>query len=81
VRRIWGLVGSRQRNEAGRKTSTVPSFEKNVTAVAGLYLDPPDRATAHCIIKLAFVQHHEKPLIDALDRTEKEFSRTGTPLA
>jgi hypothetical protein len=41
-------------------------FEEKVTDVVGLYLNPPDRALALCVMPEACFQHDEKSQIQAL---------------
>ena len=46
----------------GFKVSNDPVFEEKVSAIVGLYLDPPDRAVVQCV--------DEKSQIQVLDRTQ-----------
>src|SRR5262245_10866044 len=62
VQRIWGEAGLKPHLLAKFKVSNDPQFEEKVTDVAGLYLNPPDRALVLCV--------DEKSQIQALDRTQ-----------
>ena len=62
VGRIWAEAGLKPHITKGFKVSNDPLFEEKVTEIAGLYLDPPDRAVVLCV--------DEKSQIQALDRTQ-----------
>jgi len=62
VQRIWAEAGLKPHLLAKFKVSNDPKFEEKVTDVAGLYLNPPDRALVLCV--------DEKSQIQALDRTQ-----------
>jgi transposase len=62
VGRIWADAGLKPHIVKGFKVSNDPLFEKKVTEIVGLYLDPPDRAVVLCV--------DEKSQIQALDRTQ-----------
>ena len=62
VGRIWAEAGLKPHLTKGFKVSNDPLFEKKVTDIVGLYLDPPDRAVVLCV--------DEKSQIQALDRTQ-----------
>ena len=67
VGRIWSEAGLKPHLTRGFKVSNDPMFEAKVTAIVGLYLDPPERAVVLCV--------DEKSQIQALDR-----SQPGLPL-
>jgi hypothetical protein len=48
VGRIWAEAGLKPHVTKGFKVSNDPRFEGHVTDIAGLYLDPPDRAVVLC---------------------------------
>lgn len=62
VERIWAEAGLKPHLVATFKISNDPKFEEKVTDVAGLYVNPPDRALVLCV--------DEKSQIQALDRTQ-----------
>jgi transposase len=62
VQRIWAEAGLKPHLVRRFKISNDPQFEKKVTDVVGLYMNPPDRALVLCV--------DEKSQIQALDRTQ-----------
>ncbi|MFN4102456.1 MAG: IS630 family transposase, partial [Pararhodobacter sp.] len=62
VGRIRAEAGLKPHIVKGFKVSDAPMFEEKVTGIAGLHLDPPDRAVVLCV--------DEKSRIQALDRTQ-----------
>ena len=62
VYRIWQAHGLKPHRVESFKLSTDPEFVAKVRDVAGLYLDPPDKALLLCV--------DEKSQIQALDRTQ-----------
>src|SRR6266516_3854920 len=62
VHRIWGAFGLQPHRVETFKLSTDPMFVEKVRDIAGLYLDPPDRALVLCV--------DEKSQIQALDRSQ-----------
>lgn len=61
VHRIWRAFGLQPHRQDTWKLSKDPQFVAKVKDVAGLYLDPPERAVVLCV--------DEKSQIQALDRT------------
>lgn len=61
VSRIWRASGLQPHRQESWKLSKDPRFVDKVKDVAGLYLDPPERAVVLCV--------DEKSQIQALDRT------------
>src|SRR5215212_756270 len=61
VLRIWKAFGLQPHRQETWKLSTDPLFIDKVRDVAGLYLNPPERAVVLCV--------DEKSQIQALDRT------------
>jgi transposase len=61
VSRIWRASGLQPHRQESWKLSKDPLFVDKVKDVAGLYLDPPERAVVLCV--------DEKSQIQALDRT------------
>jgi len=61
VHRIWNAFGLAPHRQDTWKLSTDPQFVAKVRDVAGLYLNPPERAVVLCV--------DEKSQIQALDRT------------
>jgi transposase len=62
VGRTWAKAGLKPQLTRGFKVSNDPMFEKKVSEIVGLYLDPPERAVVLCV--------DEKSQIQALDRTQ-----------
>lgn len=62
VGRIWAEAGLKPHLTTGFKVSSDPMFEEKITEIAGLYLDPPERAVVLCV--------DEKSRNQALDRTQ-----------
>jgi transposase len=62
VHRIWQKYGLQPQRVETFKFSTDPDFERKLTDVVGLYLDPPERALVLCM--------DEKSQIQALNRTQ-----------
>ena len=62
VHRIWQKYGLQPHRVETFKFSTDPEFDRKLTDVVGLYLDPPERALVLCV--------DEKSQIQALDRTQ-----------
>jgi len=62
VGRTWAGAGLKPHVVRKFKVSNDPLCEAKVTAIVGLYLDPPDRAVVLCV--------DEKSRIEALDRTQ-----------
>jgi hypothetical protein len=62
VGRIWSEAGLKPHLTQGFKVSNDPMFEEKVADIAGLYLDPQDRAVVLCVDK--------KSQNQALDRTQ-----------
>jgi hypothetical protein len=62
VGRICAEAGLKPHLVQGFNVSNDPMFEEKVTDIAGLYLDPPDRAVVLCV--------DGKSQIQALDRTQ-----------
>jgi len=62
VHRIWHKYGLQPHRVQTFKFSTDPDFDAKLADVAGLYLDPPERALVLCV--------DEKSQIQALDRTQ-----------
>jgi transposase len=61
VHRIWKAFGLQPHRQDTWKLSRDPQFVAKVRDIAGLYLDPPERAVVLCV--------DEKSQIQALDRT------------
>lgn len=61
VNRIWRAFGLQPHRTETFKLSADPLFIEKVRDIAGLYLDPPDRALVLCV--------DEKTQVQALDRT------------
>lgn len=61
VNRIWRAFGLQPHRTETFKLSADPLFIEKVRDIAGLYLDPPDRALVLCV--------DEKSQVQALDRT------------
>ena len=70
VGRIWAEAGLKPHLTRQFKVSNDPLFEKKVTDIVGLYLDPPERAVVLCVMPGACFQHDEKSRMQALDRTQ-----------
>ncbi len=62
VGRIWSEAGLKPHLTQEFKVSNDPMFEEKVADIAGLYLDPADRAVVLCVDK--------KSQNQALDRTQ-----------
>jgi transposase len=62
VQRIWAAHGLKPHLRKTFKLSNDPQFSAKVQDIAGLYLDPPDKALVLCV--------DEKSQIQALDRTQ-----------
>jgi transposase len=62
VHRIWQKYGLQPHRVEGFKFSRDPEFEQKLADIAGLYLDPPERALVLCV--------DEKSRIQALNRTQ-----------
>jgi putative transposase len=62
VHRIWRAFGLQPHRQRHFKLSTDPFFVEKVRDIAGLYLNPPDKAMVLCV--------DEKTQIQALDRTQ-----------
>ncbi len=62
VQRIWAARGLKPHRVEAFKLSTDPRFEEKLIDVAGLYLNPPEKAMVLCM--------DEKSSIQALDRTQ-----------
>jgi transposase len=62
VQRIWSARGLQPHRVETFKISNDKRFEEKLTDVAGLYLNPPDKAVVLCM--------DEKSQIQALDRTQ-----------
>jgi transposase len=62
IHRIWQAFGLQPHRSETFKLSTDPLFVEKVRDIAGLYLNPPERALVLCI--------DEKSQIQALDRTQ-----------
>jgi transposase len=62
VHRIWQAFGLQPHRQRHFKLSTDPFFVEKVRDIAGLYLNPPDKAMVLCV--------DEKSEIQALDRTQ-----------
>ncbi len=62
VHRIWQAFGLQPHRSETFKLSTDPLFVEKVRDIAGLYLNPPERALVLCV--------DEKSQIQALDRTQ-----------
>jgi transposase len=72
VHRIWRSFGLAPHRQDTWKLSSDPQFVAKVRDVAGLYLNPPERAVVLCV--------DEKSQIQALDRTAPIFPMLpGTP--
>src|SRR5205085_358217 len=61
VHRVWQRFDIQPHRVEKFKLSNDPQFEEKVRDIAGLYLDPPERALVLCV--------DEKSQIQALDRT------------
>src|SRR5256884_655220 len=61
VHRVWQRFDIQPHRVEKLKLSNDPQFEEKVRDIAGLYLDPPERALVLCV--------DEKSQIQALDRT------------
>lgn len=62
VANIWRAFGLKPHRSETFKLSTDPFFVEKVRDIAGLYLNPPDRALVLCV--------DEKPQVQALNRTQ-----------
>jgi putative transposase len=62
VHRIWNAFGLQPHRVTHFKLSTDPFFVEKVRDIAGLYMNPPDKAIVLCV--------DEKSQIQALDRTQ-----------
>ena len=62
VHRVWTAFGLQPHRQRHFKLSNDPFFVEKVRDIAGLYLDPPDKALVLCV--------DEKSQIQALDRTQ-----------
>src|SRR2546430_4642612 len=62
VHRVWQRFDIQPHRVEKFKLSNDPQFEEKVRDIAGLYLDPPERALVLCV--------DEKSQIQALDRTQ-----------
>jgi putative transposase len=62
IHRIWQAFGLQPHRQRHFKLSTDPFFVEKVRDIAGLYLNPPDKALVLCV--------DEKSQIQALDRTQ-----------
>jgi putative transposase len=62
VNRVWKAFGIQPHRQKHFKLSTDPFFVEKVRDIAGLYLNPPDKAMVLCV--------DEKSQIQALDRTQ-----------
>jgi hypothetical protein len=62
VHRIWQAFSPQPHGTETFKLSTDPQFVEKVRDIAGLYLDPPEKALVICV--------DEKSQIQALDRTQ-----------
>jgi len=62
IHRIWQAFGLQPHRQRHFKLSTDPFFVDKVRDIAGLYLNPPDKALVLCV--------DEKSQIQALDRTQ-----------
>jgi putative transposase len=62
VHRIWKTFGLQPHRQRHFKLSTDPFFVDKVRDIAGLYLNPPDKAVVLCV--------DEKSQIQALDRSQ-----------
>lgn len=62
INRIWRAFGLQPHRTETFKLSTDPLFVEKVRDIAGLYLNPPDKALVLCV--------DEKSQIQALDRTQ-----------
>jgi len=62
VQRVWKAFGIQPHRQKHFKLSTDPFFVEKVRDIAGLYLNPPDKALVLCV--------DEKSQIQALDRTQ-----------
>ena len=62
VHRIWQAFGLQTHRSETFELPTDPLFVKKVRDIAGLYLNPPERALVLCV--------DEKSQIEALDRTQ-----------
>ena len=62
VHRIWTVFGLQPHRQRHFKLSNDPFFVEKVRDIAGLYLNPPDKALVLCV--------DEKSQIQALDRTQ-----------
>jgi transposase len=62
VHRIWQKYGLQPHRVESFKFSRDPEFEQKLADIAGLYLDPPERALVLCV--------DEKSQIQALNRTQ-----------
>jgi len=63
VHRIWQKYGLQPHRVETFKFSTDPDFDRKLTDVVGLYLDPPERALVLCV--------DERSQIQALNRTQR----------
>jgi transposase len=74
VQRIWSARGIKPHRVETFKLSNDPKFEEKLVDVAGLYLNPPEKAVVLCM--------DEKSQIQALDRTQPSLpmkpGRAGT---
>jgi transposase len=68
ISRIWRAFGLKPHRAETFKLSTDPFFTEKVRDVAGLYLNPPDRAVVLCV--------DEKSGAQALDRTQPTLPMT-----
>ena len=62
VHRIWQKYGLQPHRVESFKFSRDPEFDRKLTDIVGLYLDPPERALVLCV--------DEKSQIQALNRTQ-----------
>ncbi len=62
VGRIWSEAGLKPHLTKSFRVADAPMFEEKLTHIAGLSLDPPDRAVVPCV--------DERSQIRALDRTQ-----------
>jgi transposase len=62
IQRIWDAHGLQPHRVKNFKLSTDKHFEKKLTDVVGVYLNPPDKAVVLCV--------DEKTQVQALDRTQ-----------
>src|SRR5260221_14770813 len=84
VSRIWRAFALQPHRVEGFKLSKDPLFVEKVRDIAGLYLNPPDRALVLCVDEKAQIQalDRSQPLLPMrpgqADRRSPDYARHGT---